>query len=106
MKKIKELREEYNLTQNELAKKINATNKSIWAYENDIANPPIDTLIKLADVFSCTIDYLVGRTDELGLVKRENNALTAYENELLFNFRKLNSVNQNKVIGYCYALAN
>ena len=59
MLRIKELRMQNNLTQDELGKKINLTGKTIWAYENQIATPPLDVLIKLACAFSCSIDYLL-----------------------------------------------
>ncbi len=66
MLRIKELRMQNNLTQDELGKKINLTGKTIWAYENQIATPPLDVLIKLACAFSCSIDYLVGIEDDIG----------------------------------------
>lgn len=58
MLRIRELRLENNLTQKELAEKISSTSKNIWAYENQISIPPLDVLIKLADFFNCSIDYL------------------------------------------------
>jgi len=61
MLRIRELRLENNLTQKELAEKISSTSKNIWAYENQISIPPLDVLIKLADFFNCSIDYLGGR---------------------------------------------
>ena len=68
MLKIKDLRVEFGLTQKELADKINSNSKSIWAYENKIAVPPLDVLSRLADFFQCSIDYLVGRSDDFGQV--------------------------------------
>ena len=51
---------------------------------------------------------LVGREDDFGVSVRQNSvpALTVTESDLLRNFRKLDMINQNKVIGYVYALAN
>jgi transcriptional regulator with XRE-family HTH domain len=68
MLKIKDLREEKGLTQKELAQRIHSTNKNIWAYENGIASPSIDVLIRIARLFEVTVDYLVGNSDELGNV--------------------------------------
>ena len=70
-KRIKELRLEKGLTQKEIAKNIDSTVKNVWAYENNLAIPPIDVLSRYADFFCCSIDYLVGREDEFGVIKSE-----------------------------------
>ncbi len=93
MLRIKELRVEQGLTQRELADKIDSTSKSIWAYENKIAVPPLEVLIKLANVFSCSIDYLAGRSDDFGNItvyqNTDNlNALSADEQRLIDTLRK------------------
>lgn len=62
--RIKILRLENNLTQKELAEKIQTSNKNIWAYENNISTPPAETLIKIADFFDVSLDYLLGREDD------------------------------------------
>ncbi|MDR2559467.1 MAG: helix-turn-helix domain-containing protein [Oscillospiraceae bacterium] len=62
--KIKELRKAKNLTQKQLAEKINASESGIQNYELGVRKPYNDTLIKLADYFNVSIDYLVGRTDK------------------------------------------
>lgn len=105
MLRIKELRIEYGLTQKELAEKIDTTSKSIWAYENNGAVPPLDVLSKLADFFNCSIDYLAGRSDDFGniTIKKEKSPtddLTAEEKTLLENFRQLNLVNRIHVSAY------
>ena len=105
MLRIKELRQNKGLTQKELAEKISATNKSIWAYENDFATPPLDVLLRLADFFNCSIDYIAGRSDDFGniTIKKEKSPtddLTAEEKTLLENFRQLNLVNRIHVSAY------
>ena len=102
MKRLKELRNEKGLTQKELAEKINSTDKSIWAYENNVAVPPLDTLLKLADVFECSIDYLVSRTDDFGNVSIQSSTpvLSADEQRLIDTFRKLNPKNRTHVSAY------
>ena len=66
--RIKDLRIENGLTQKELAKILQSSDKNIWAYENGVASPPIDILIAYANYFGVSTDYLLGRTDELGAV--------------------------------------
>ena len=57
--KLKELRARFNISQTELAKKIDISQKSISNYENEQSDPDIKTLKKLAQYFHVTIDYLV-----------------------------------------------
>ncbi len=52
-----------NLTQCQVAKHLNITQPSYIRYENGSSEPTIDTLIKLADLFDISIDYLVGRAE-------------------------------------------
>ena len=56
-----ELRKEKNLTQREVAEKINTTQRAYAFYEKGDREPSIDTLIKLADLYNVPIDILVGR---------------------------------------------
>lgn len=87
--RLRMLRQEADLTQKELAAKISLTPKMISFYENDQRIPPADVLIKLADIFNITIDYLLGRT----------NRITLEEEELLSYYRHLNARDQHWLIG-------
>lgn len=58
---LKELRKENNLTQTELAKKINISQRAYSFYENGEREPSIETLINLAEFYKIPIDVLVGR---------------------------------------------
>ena len=102
MLRIKELRQEKGLTQNELAEKIHSTGKSVWAYENKIAIPPLETLIKLANFFDCSLDYLCGRTDDFGnvLPTVPSAEFTADEKRLIEHYRKLSEKNRIRVTTY------
>lgn len=61
--RLRELRKEKKLTQEELGSKINVTKVSVSGYENGNRNPDTETLQKLADYFNVSTDYLLGRTD-------------------------------------------
>lgn len=63
MLRLEMLRKENNLSQNELAKKINMTQQRISAYEKGKREPDIETLKQFADFFQCTIDYITGKSD-------------------------------------------
>lgn len=64
MNRIKFLREEFNFTQEELAKKLNLSKGIISLYENEIRKPSYEILIKLSEIFDCSIDYLLSKTDK------------------------------------------
>ena len=59
--KIKELREEYQLTQKELAAKIGNVQRNVSNWENGSSEPDLETIAKLADYFQISIDELFGR---------------------------------------------
>ena len=61
--RIKELREDRDLRQSDLAKETGIDQRTISNYETGKSNPDSFALIKLADFFEVSIDYLVGRTD-------------------------------------------
>lgn len=58
---IRNLREDNNKTQKELATYLNITQTTYSKYELGKINIPIEVYIKLADYYDVTIDYLVGR---------------------------------------------
>ncbi len=103
--KIKDLRIENNLKQIELAKLLNISQSAIVKYEKEQLQPNIDILNAIADIFNCTVDYILGRESEDGVVVIEN--LTFFkdnERVLLKSFRKLSTDKQDKVMGYIAAL--
>ena len=61
--RIKSLREEYGLTQKELADFLGVTPKAISFYELEQRSPSWDMVVQLADKFNVTTDYLLGKTD-------------------------------------------
>lgn len=63
-KRLRSLRLNQNMTQEELGKKINVTKVSVSGYENGNRVPDMETLQKIADVFDVQVDYLLGRTDD------------------------------------------
>ncbi len=58
--KIRNLREDFDLTQKDLSQMIGLTPKMISFYENNQRTPPVDILIKLSQIFHVSIDYLLG----------------------------------------------
>lgn len=60
---LKKIRQDNNLTQEELAKKINTSRSNIANYENDKNMPSVDILEKISKIFNCSIDYLMGNSE-------------------------------------------
>ena len=60
---LKKIRQENEMTQEELAKKINTSRSNIANYENDKNMPSIETLNNLSEVLNCSTDYLLGKSD-------------------------------------------
>ena len=58
---LKKLRKEKGISQLKLAMDLNMTQNTISRYETGEREPGINELIKLADYFDVSIDYLVGR---------------------------------------------
>ncbi len=84
-KRIKELRNEKGITQSELSNYLGLTPKMISFYELEQRFPPQDIIIKLADYFNVSTDYLLGRSEIRNSDKllKEYNALY-YENHKEF----------------------
>lgn len=107
MLKIKELRNERNLTLAELSSKLKLSPQVLSRYERGDREPDLNTLCLIADFFGCSVDYLLGREDDFGVVAGNASnapALTQEETQLLKDFRLLDDISKYKVIGYCHAL--
>jgi len=63
MNRIKDLREDLDMKQSELAEIINTTRATISDYENEKTEPKKDVWIKLAEFFNVSVDYLMGKTN-------------------------------------------
>ena len=61
--RLKELRKKKGISQLRLATDLNTTQNTISRYETGEREPGIDELIKIADYFTVSVDYLIGRTE-------------------------------------------
>jgi transcriptional regulator with XRE-family HTH domain len=87
--RVRRLRKEHKLTQEELGKKLNVTKVSISGYENGNRTPDSDTLNLIADVFDVTTDYLYGRSDDPRLTAKEDKEVDKQVEELLKNLESV-----------------
>lgn len=80
--KLKELRLIKGISQQEIADYLHCTSVTYSRYENGSRSPSLDLLVKLADYFDVTLDYLLGRENI------SENGLTKYEIDLINASRK------------------
>lgn len=86
------LMKEFSCTQQQLAEVLMVKRQTIGKYANSIAEPNLDTLSKIADFFNCSVDYLLGRADDLGTIAISPSPaleLTTEERELVDTFRRM-----------------
>lgn len=61
--RIRNLREDSDFTQQQIADKLFINRRTYSSYENGVRNMPIEILSLIADIFNTSTDYLMGRTD-------------------------------------------
>ena len=67
--RIQDLRTDADLSQRELSEIFHISQRSYSHYETGSRNIPIEMLIRLANYYDTSIDYLVGRTDRKKMIK-------------------------------------
>lgn len=82
-KRIEKLRTELGLNQIELAKKLDlSSSASISQYESGDRIPSDDIKLKMSNIFNCSLDYLMGKTDIRNYDKDEQAFRFAYHKEM------------------------
>ena len=61
--RLRALREDLDLSSAQLANELNISTRALNYYENDAREPSFPLLIKIADYFNVSTDYLLGRTN-------------------------------------------
>ncbi len=75
--RLKELRNECGISQNELSKHIGVSKSSVNMYERDEREPGFETLEAIADFFNVNMDYLLGRGPKVSTdISPENIAIS------------------------------
>ena len=94
---LKELREDHQHTQADLAKILDVAKSTVSNWEQKKSQPSFDQLCQICDLYDVTADYLLGRTkDDPLLRKKRHNALSSenqivirkFEQYLLYEQRK------------------
>lgn len=89
---LEKLRKQTKLTQKKFANELGIPYTTYNAYELSKSIPTLDTLIKIADYFNVSLDYLVGRNFQGGL--------TTDEYELISIYRDLKEDEQKRLLGF------
>lgn len=98
--RLKELRENQNLTQAELAEKLNVGVSTIGMWESTQRTPTAKMLLKLIAFFDCTLDYLLGDSNSTTTKSTQRtDSLSELETELLSIFRQMDTAQQNRFLG-------
>ena len=87
MERLRYLRKLHALSMKELGSLLGLAESTISLYEKGKRQPDNETLVKIAEYFNVSVDYLLGRENEKTPPAAE---LTEDERELLNNFRALN----------------
>lgn len=94
--RLKRLRVESGLTQEELGKKIKLSKSNISKYESGDVEPNMQTIIEISRLFKCSTDFLLGATDDPGE--------KAKENELTFDIERLSIESKEELQKYVHLL--
>ncbi len=68
--RIRDLREDADITQVEISKKLNISQRAYSHYENGTRDIPTAILIAIADFYDVSIDYLLNRTNDKNINKK------------------------------------
>ena len=62
--RIRQLRRDKHMTQVQVAQRIGVTASMVSSYETDIRLPSYEVLLRIADMFGVSVDYLLGRQEK------------------------------------------
>ena len=71
--RLKELRKTHGVSQEKLSKEISVSRSTVAMWESEKSQPDNNMLQKLADYFNVSVDYILGRTDDMNQNPGEEN---------------------------------
>ncbi len=100
--KLKELRLKAKYTQKNIAEKLDIPLNTYTQYELGNREPTVSTLIKIANIYNVSLDYLL----ENSKAPQKKSEFTLQEEELIDMFRELSDENKEVIIRNFYILLN
>ena len=95
---LKKLRKEKGITQEELGKILGVTTSMVGMYETNARKPSYEVLLKMADYFGVSTDYLLGKSSdqkegemetEIQLIQRAHKKMDAKQRKKMMDILKL-----------------
>lgn len=105
MDNLRQIREKKGFTQTKLSVDIEVSQELISHYETGKSKPNIETLIKLAEYFNCSTDYLLERTNNPSTVK-DLNTKDIEINNIIDKYNSLSTENKKQFSNYLDYLSN
>lgn len=105
MDNLRQIREKKNITQTKLSVDIEVSQELISHYETGKSKPNIETLLKLAEYFNCSTDYLLERTNHPSTVK-DLNVKDIEINNIIDKYNSLSAENKKQFSNYLDYLSN
>lgn len=102
IERLEELMKTKEITEYKLTQELKLSKSAVWNWKQG-CQPTADKIIKLADYFEVSTDYLLGRESEIGIVNSNAN-LSADQAELLQLYNKMNFKDKNQLLGFAKAL--
>lgn len=103
IQRFQELLDETNTTKSKVATETNIPLQTICNWFDRGSQPTADKIIKIADYFEVSTDYLLGRSNDIGIVEIRQD-LTTEQSELLGLFKKMSLQDKNQLLGFAKAL--
>ena len=103
--RIKQLREEQNMTQVRLSIELEVSQETISAYESGKHLPSVASLMRLSKIFHTSCDYILGLSDYRDYPLADKKYLSYTENNILETYRKLPSHKKELLCSYLQGLA-
>ena len=102
IKNLKNLRIENNYTQKEIAELLNISITGYASWEQGLSEPNSQYLINLANIYKCSVDYILSRETEDGVIVISDSldSYTEDERELINEYNRLTNDEKNMVKGY------
>lgn len=97
IKRIRDLREDADLTQKEVGEKLNMSQSQYQKYESGLVTPSINILLSIAELYDVSLDYLLNRTNYKKVVQSE--AMRSRNNRLMNYYNRLSLEDQDYVMG-------
>ena len=97
--KLSRLRKENNYTQEQLADVLGVSRQSISKWESDITYPETDKLIRISDLFHCSLDYLLKDTMDEDYKTQDYDTQKTSQNDFVLPIRKISfEKKSNKIV--------